>query len=103
MKLQEFNWPEVTDVDIAFGGIGADPDLLKEAKTRGFYRTNTPYNQLFSKLFFNGGKINIKKGLDKSFERKALRYFKALTISFEPKHEEKEAICAMILSETAVI
>ncbi len=73
--------------------------LLAEAKARGFYGGNTPHNMLFSSLFFGGGKLVFKKGLPEEFRVNATIYFKALAQSFEPKHEEKEAVCALLLSE----
>ena len=79
--------------------LRTDPKLLVEAKKLGFYNSRTPYNDLFSKLFFRGGELHFKKNLDEEFKAKALPYLKAFMGSFEPKHEEKEAICAMLLSE----
>ena len=79
--------------------LPTDKKLLAEAKERGFYDSNTPYNDLFSKLFFSGGKLNFKKDLDEAFKSKAVPYLKAFMGSFEPRHEEKEAISAMLLSE----
>jgi len=81
------------------GCLPADSKLLAEARDRGFYGGRTPYNDLFSSLFFGGGALNLKKGLNEDFKASALPYLKAFMGSFEPKHEEKEAICAMLLSE----
>ncbi len=77
----------------------SDPVLLAEAKKRGFHFGNTYYNTLFSKLFFNGGSLNFKKDLDDDFKNRAVSYFKALVQSFSPSHEDKEAVCALLLSE----
>ncbi|MBU1567741.1 MAG: hypothetical protein KJ630_19215 [Proteobacteria bacterium] len=76
-----------------------DKKLLAEAKKRGFYCGNTPYNKLFNNLFFGGGKITFKKDLDESFKESAFPYLKSFMMSFEPKQEEKEAISALLLSE----
>ena len=73
--------------------------LLAEAKNRGFYLGRTPYNKLFSKLFFNGGEVTFKSGLNESFRSPAWEYCRHFMSSFFPKHEEKEAICAMLMSE----
>lgn len=86
-------------VSIAFSTLRTDTTLLEEAKERGFYNGNTPYNKLFSTIFFIGGQVKFKSGLEKSFVDKAWPYTIALMSSWEPKHEEKEAICAMLLSE----
>ncbi len=79
--------------------LPTDKALLKEAKKRGFYSGNTPYNKLFSSLFFSGGCLALKKDLDDGFKKKALPYLKAFMGSFNPPHEEKEAVSAMLLSE----
>lgn len=95
------NVPEVTDVQIAFSTLKTDKKLLSIARERGFYDSNTIYNTLFSQLFFRGGSIVIRDGVDKEYAGKILRYLKAFMRSFEPKHEEKEAISALLLSEIA--
>ena len=101
MDLQKFKFPEVKGIDLAFPTTKTDKKLLSEAMARGFYNGNTPFNKLFSNLFFNGGKIDIRKDIPKDFKESALRYLKSFMGSWEPKHEEKEAICALILSEIA--
>jgi len=102
MDLKTFEFPEVRGVDMAFSTFRTDPELLQEAKDRGFYGGNTEYNDLFSELFFNGGKIEFKKDVDEAFKEKAWPYLRSFMGSFEPKHEEKEAICAMLMSELLV-
>ena len=99
MNLQEFDFPQVTGVDLAFPTFSTIPELLTEAKNRGFYNGSTKYNKLFNELFFNGGTLNFKKGLNPEFKEKALPYLRSFMGSWSPKHEEKEAICAMLLSE----
>ena len=76
-----------------------DKTLLEEAEKRGFYNGYTEYNNLFSELFFNGGKLNFKKDLDGEELSRIVSYLKSFMTSYEPKHEEKEAICALLLSE----
>lgn len=92
-------FPPVKDVDIAFSTAKIPPHLLKEAKEKGFDKDDNPYNKLFSTLFYKGGQLNWKK--DVSMERRELggRYLKSIMSSFEPRHEDKEAVCAYILSE----
>lgn len=99
MDLKQYDFPKITEVDLAFSTTKTDPKLLKEATERGYYNGNTPYNTLFSNLFFNGGKVIFKKGVDAEFKKKAWPYTRSLMSSFEPKHEEKEAVCAMLMSE----
>lgn len=99
LDLTTFNFPKLSGVEIAFSTLQTDKMLLAEAKNRGFYGGNTEYNKLFAELFFKGGKLNFKKDIDEEFKKKALPYLKAFMGSFEPRQEEKEAICAMLLSE----
>lgn len=83
--------------------LNTDDTLLKEAKSRGFYNGNTKYNRLFSTLFFEGGAVNFKDSVDLEFKEKAVPYLKALMGSFQPSHEDKEAVSALILSELAEV
>jgi len=76
-----------------------DRALLQEAIDRGFYNGHTKYNDLFTKLFFKGGALNYKTDIDTEFKKKAFNYLRCFMGSMEPKHKEKEAICALILSE----
>ena len=99
LDLRAFKFPNVTGLDIAFPTFNTDPVLLAEARARGFYNGNTPYNDLFSSLFFSGGKLNFKADLPEQFKKDATLYLRSFMGSFAPKHEEKEAICAMLLSE----
>ena len=99
MDLKTFKFQIVTNVDMAFSTFKADKELLAEAKERGFYNGRTKYNDLFSTLFFSGGKVKFKQKIDDDFKIKAWNYCRAFMGSWEPKHEEKEAICALIMSE----
>lgn len=99
MNLKKYKFREVTAIDMAFPTFGTDDQLLAEAHERGFYNGETKYNELFTSIFFRGGELKFKKGLDEDFKSKAIPYLYALMGSFAPKHEEKEAICAMLLSE----
>lgn len=98
MNLKEFKFPSASG-NFGFSTLKTDPKLLKEAKKRGFYEEKTPYNALFSELFFSGGKLNFKKDLPEDFKSSATEYLLSFMRSFEPKHEEKEAVSALILSE----
>lgn len=99
MNLTDYQFPTLTLQQVAFSTLKADPVLLEEAERRGFYNGDTPYNKLFSELFFKGGTLNFKKDVDPEFRSKVGAYMRALMGSFEPSHEEKEAICALLLSE----
>jgi hypothetical protein len=90
MNLQDYQFPAHTNTP---------KDLLQEAKSRGFYCGSTRYNKLFSNLFFSGGSVEWKEGVDEEFRKRAWNYLRQFIASWNPKHEEKEAICALILSE----
>lgn len=95
----DFQFPVVNDTQMAVGHGDTNKTLLEEALKRGFDKSNNPYNQLFNSLFFKGGKLNLKNDLDPVFKDKALRYLTSYMRSFSPRHEHKEAVCALILSE----
>jgi hypothetical protein len=99
IDIKKYQFPEMSDVDIAFSSLTTDKKLLAEAEARGFLHGNTPYNKLFNDLFFNGGKVEFKNDLDPEFRSRCIRYLRGFMGSFEPKHEHKEAICALLLSE----
>ena len=93
MDLKKFKFPKPSIC------LPLDKKLFNEAKKRGFLNQQTPYNELFSTLFLQGGELKFKKDVDPDFKEKAIPYLKAFMGSFEPKHEHKEAVCAMLLSE----
>ena len=99
--LRKFEFPKVTGLDMEFCTYRTDPALLAEALRRGFYNGHTPGNAMFSTLFYIGGKVNFRKDVPVEFQKNAWNYCRAFMCSFEPKHEEKEAICAMLLTEIA--
>ena len=103
LDLKSFSFPNVTGVDIAFSTFDTIPELLEEAKARGFYNGHTKYNNLFSSLFFSGGEVKFKSGLDDDFKKRAWAYCRSLMSSFSPRHEDKEAVCAMLMSELLTI
>lgn len=93
-------FPKISDADVAFGGLRIPDYLIEEAKEKGFGKDSNPYNKLFSTLFFKGGRLPNYKA-DVSMERRNLgvRYLKCLMGGFDSRHEDKEAVCAYILSE----
>ena len=100
LSLMAYPFPEIKRVEEVFSTLKADAALLEEARHRGFYMGHTKANQMFGWLF-GGGRIMIKPEADTEFVRRAIPYLKALLNSYALKHEEKEAICAMILDEIA--
>lgn len=94
MDLQKYEFKHVPTISSP-----TDKRLLAEARSKGFYEGNTEFNTMFNNLFFNGGNLTPKAGLPKEFVQRAVAYLTRLARSFAPKHEEKEAVCALILSE----
>lgn len=99
MDLKDFKFLKVTGADLAFPTFETNKELLQEAKDRGFYNGRTPYNNLFSKLFFDGGSVQFKPDVDPEYIKRVWGYCRSFMGSWAPKHEEKEAICAMLMSE----
>jgi hypothetical protein len=90
----------VTGLDCAFGGrmekllppYATIPDEYK--------RGHTKWNKVVSRWFFSGlpkeTRFVPKAGID---EAAAKAHLRAILVSFEPKHEHKEAGCAYLLSK----
>jgi hypothetical protein len=100
MDLTQYNFPVNKN---PFWQPNTPHDLLEEAKERGFLYGRTPYNDLFSEIFFSGGQLNFKPDLPEDFKNKCFTYMRCLMKSFAPKHEHKEAVCAMLLSELVTL
>ena len=100
LSLMAYPFPEIQRVEEVFSTLKADPALLEEARLCGCKIGHTKSNQMFGRLF-GGGRIVIKPEADTEFVRRVIPYLKALLSSYALKHEEKEAICAMILDEIA--
>ena len=100
LSLMAYPFPEIQRVEEVFSTLKADPALLEEARHRGFYLGLTKAIQMFSRVC-GGGRLMIKPEADTEFVRRVIPYLKALLSSYALKHEEKEAICAMILDEIA--
>jgi len=93
MDIKKFKFPEPNMA------LPADPVLLQEAIDRGFYGGHTYWNTLFSDIFFKGGSIVKNPDISLEFYNEAYGYLRAFMGTWECKHEEKEAISALILSE----
>lgn len=96
MELKDFEFPEITKVDESFPTFNTIPELLEEAKKRDLSKGRKKFNA----LFYTGGVISLKDGAKGTWKEKALMYARALMCSYAPKHEHKEAVCAMIFEET---
>ena len=90
----------VTGLDCAFGG--RMEKLLPPYSTipDEYKRGHTKWNKVVSRWFFSGlpneTRFVPKSGIDESAAKAHLR---AILVSFEPKHEHKEAGCAYLLSK----
>lgn len=82
--------------------MGVDKALLAEAKKRGYYNGGTKWESLFSELFFNGGRVVFRQDIPAKITNEIMDYLRFFMGSFEPKHEEKAAISALLLSEIAI-
>ena len=96
-------YPIVSDADVAIGINQIPPELLKEAEDKGFDEHSNPYNKLFNELFFRGGQLNWKPEVSMGQRELGGRFLKSIMRSFSPKHEDKEMVCAYILSELVTV
>lgn len=103
MNILKYTYPKVSPIQLGFSTFDAPEVLIEEAKKRGFYDGKTKANELFNKWFFSGletGEIKQREDGDKDEINNALLFARALMGSFTPKQENKEAVCALIFSET---
>ena len=101
--IQNFDFKKIAEGLSPFSQLETDKILLEEAKKKGFDNNNNPYNELFSELFFEGGKLNFKKDLSKEFKFPVVKYLKTFMGSFSPSQEDKAAVSALLLSELVEI
>jgi hypothetical protein len=101
LDLRKFSFPKVTGADVVFPTANTDPVLLKEAERRGYMHGHKTGNKMFSTLFFSGGRLKLRDDVPEDFKNAAYGYFRSLAGSWAPKHEHKEAVCAMLLDEIA--
>ncbi len=95
MEFKDFEFPEV-EPDLM---VDTNPELLEMAKAKGFFYGRTKYNQMFSDIYYRNREHQVKLSLGVEFTTRAINYFNALKRSWLPAHEDKEAVCALILSE----
>lgn len=92
--------PEITDVDIVFGG--ADEHLPEWADLpEGFHHLRGPFCHAASMLFYQGGEITdcglrFRDGVDQA---RAIRLLWALLRSYRTKHEHKIGGVGFLLSQ----
>jgi len=94
--------PDVTGADAAFGSIKHMPKYENVPEEFKGFNLKSRWVKLVTQWFFKGlskeevDALKPKPGVDKW---KALAAVKAIVVSFEPKHEHKEAGCAYLMSE----
>ena len=105
--MSDFLPLDVTDLTGAFGALGAELQRLAPMYRSAhdvdvppeFLHGHTLWNVVVSQWFFRGLKcgdvFTPKEGID---VQQALRHIHAVLRSFEPGHNEKEALCAYLLS-----
>lgn len=96
MDLKEFDFPDVSKADMAFPTFRALPELKKEAEARGYDMNSTPK---FDQIFYSGGRVVMKEGVDPEYRQKVYMYVRAFMGSFQPKHEDKAIIAEMLWDE----
>jgi hypothetical protein len=97
MKMESWRltFPEVSQADMIFGAYPHDWfDTILKIKRE---KEDQKYCDMMESLFFNGGSIPINKELDKEYVSKGIKILKAVIGLFDPKHEDKEFVCALIL------
>jgi len=93
--VTRLEFPEVSDADRAFGGY--PKEWFDKTLAIGLKPEDQKWADLMESLFFKGGTIPINQSLPKDYIRKGGRILRAIMGSFEPKHEHKEVVCALIL------
>lgn len=90
----------VTGLDCAFGGSMEKLLPPWDSIPDDFKRDRTKWNKVISRWLFSGlpkdTQFIPKTGIDANAAKAHLR---AILVSFEPKHEHKEAGCAFLLSK----
>ncbi len=99
MNLENYNFPEVTQVDLAFSTLNVTKELLQEAQLRNPKKGMDKFDE----IFYSGGRIKFKKDVEGTWKEKAFMYAKALMSSYEPKHEHKQLVVGMIFEECLVL
>jgi hypothetical protein len=90
---------KVTDVFLAFPADVTNMMPKWEAIPDEFKRGSTMWNRFFNDMFHVGIKnveMSPKTGIDPKL---AFRHIKAISGSFQPKHEHKEAAVSYLLSQ----
>jgi hypothetical protein len=90
---------EINEAELILGI--ADKKLMPKYEDipKEFKQMSNKWNRIFNEWFFKGAaqaEYIAKDGVD---AEKALRHIRAIMVSFDPKHEHKEAAVAFLLCE----
>lgn len=99
MDLSNYNFPKVTQVDLAFQTQNTTKELVEEAEKRNPQKGM----KKFSEIFYSGGKVELKEDVKGTWKENAYMYARALMGSWSPKHEHKELVVGMIFEECLVL
>lgn len=100
MDLSQYKFPEVSKIDPVFSTFDIPVDLLEEAQSRRIQKGVDKFNE----LFFEGGEVTLQSDVTKEYWKfKAYCYALCLMRSRKPKHEDKEAVVAMLFEEILVL
>lgn len=95
IDLSKYPFPKVGGIDMAFPTFYAPKDLVAYANTLDLRKAERE----FRRLFYEGGKVNLKPDVKGTWKEHAWRFCRALMGSFAPSHEDKTAVCALIINE----
>jgi len=100
--LQAFDWPKATQLDLVFPTFDTPPEILELTKTDGLDLSKG--RAKFNELFYSGGKAEYRPGLKNTDHLKSMsNWVWCFMGSFAPKHEHKEAVCALIFQEILIL
>ena len=97
--------PEVSNLEAAFGlDEGKYDALIAEYNRRDALGTQRrsyvkDAQSVAARLFYSGGRLVVRDGVDPERATACRRLLKAALISFHPDHYDKMAVCGMIIEE----
>lgn len=94
----EFPFHEVDDLTVMFGANIPGFDKVIKACPPEFRQYRNRWTHLANSIFFGGADMSAWKWREPALKAKQVRYLKAWLGSFDPRHEDKEAVCGWLLS-----
>lgn len=89
-----------TGTEARFGGLSNERELVAQCP-QAFFDGNNPWARLASSIFFGGADMKAWawKSRDEEIRKRQRSCLRAALGGFELPHEQKEALCAWMLSE----